>query len=810
MRKILIFFFGLFLVVASCAGVSAGWVEQWHFDVASFDYSEFQSHYSEWGRIHYRSEGQPLAADTISNGYGSAGKPILEVYLAGGMAHGEAAAAGIDHVPGSVYCLNGATGDVIWHVQDEECVFVHTMMELADCTGDGHLDLLVADYKGMMVLNARTGDVIWKRSWSYPGNTPGIVNHRLDKHNSIIRDPSDGVVYVYTSTDTGRIYKRVGSTGVMVAQSIVTNRPCYGGQAAADVTGDGDILIIEGSGIPDEGTGYGILAFDLDLNLVWKMNNFRSTGGVPVLVDVNYDGYLDVVVNTAGSSARIGVIDGRLSWQNRFQAGGDGLAVWMSGKSPTSTGCSSHNAPAVASLSNDGTLYAVMSCSSYGPGGVWDISDWHKETSWPALASGQTPGIGNVWGDVNLEIIDTPYYRIYSRLGSLLYSLTSRIGSTPLLVADVDGDGVNEVLSDGSNIFSVPGSPWGGPVWSWGWYICWETGASAVNTRQEVLSQLYNSRRTGAEFPLYPYLWEGGSSSPPQPVIAVVSPNGGEVWEIGETYEIMWVSENISGDVSVELYRDGVFVDFIEAVTSNDGSLLWTVDLSVKPGVGYTIRVSSGDGVFSDLSDDVFTLVAPSEPLIVTGPSWGLIHNNYGFSINATDPHGDSIYCMWDWGDGNVSEWFGPYEYGETVYTSYSWHQPGVFAVKVKVKNVSGLESNWSEPHRMEITLPIACLFGVVRNIQQTNEFTYVNAVAVVLLSSSSPYVAFYQSDEVIAIKKGYATGVLLENISLFGESIDFVIGRFNTAAISESPSSVNNFIRDHLLSLLHWNPKNK
>src|SRR4030042_1328843 len=171
---------------------SAAWTDQWHFDVASFDYNQFLTHYTTWGRIHYRSETQGLAANTIDNGVGSAGKPILEVYLTGGMAYGEATDAGIPNVPGSVYCINGATGAQIWHMQDEESVWVHTCLELGDCNDDGHLELLVSDYCGIMLLNAQTGSIIWKKSWSSPGNTPEIVNHRIDKHNSIIRDPSNG------------------------------------------------------------------------------------------------------------------------------------------------------------------------------------------------------------------------------------------------------------------------------------------------------------------------------------------------------------------------------------------------------------------------------------------------------------------------------------------------------------------------------------------------------------------------------------------------------------------------------------------
>lgn len=68
------------------------------------------------------------------------------------------------------------------------------------------------------------------------------------------------------------------------------------------------------------------------------------------------------------------------------------------------------------------------------------------------------------------------------------------------------------------------------------------------------------------------------------------------------------------------------------------------------------------------------------------------------YATNTTDPESDDIYYMWDWDDGNFSEWLGPYVSGEMCEANYSWQENGTYEVKVKAKDVHNDESDWSEP----------------------------------------------------------------------------------------------------------------
>ena len=87
----------------------------------------------------------------------------------------------------------------------------------------------------------------------------------------------------------------------------------------------------------------------------------------------------------------------------------------------------------------------------------------------------------------------------------------------------------------------------------------------------------------------------------------------------------------------------------------------------------------------------------PNKP-IIAGPEEGKVGEELTFSTNSIDPYNKALRYLWDWGDGIQSEWSEPIDSGETVTTSYSWDEEGIYQVKVKVKNEDELESDWSNP----------------------------------------------------------------------------------------------------------------
>ena len=93
---------------------------------------------------------------------------------------------------------------------------------------------------------------------------------------------------------------------------------------------------------------------------------------------------------------------------------------------------------------------------------------------------------------------------------------------------------------------------------------------------------------------------------------------------------------------------------------------------------------------------DIRTGNRPPEQPVIQGPVAGGSGIELNYSAVSRDFEGDKISYKWDWGDGNVSEWIGPFNASEPMMTHYSWELEGAYVVKVKAKEVTGNESDWT------------------------------------------------------------------------------------------------------------------
>jgi hypothetical protein len=94
---------------------------------------------------------------------------------------------------------------------------------------------------------------------------------------------------------------------------------------------------------------------------------------------------------------------------------------------------------------------------------------------------------------------------------------------------------------------------------------------------------------------------------------------------------------------------------------------------------------------------------APFQPTVLGGPvtaSRGILLN---FSAIALDPEADQVYYQWNWGDGNISEWSGPYVFGESAQGTHMYAENGTYNVTVRSKDVFAAESTWSAVYQVKI-----------------------------------------------------------------------------------------------------------
>jgi len=215
---------------------------------------------------------------------------------------------------------------------------------------------------------------------------------------------------------------------------------------------------------------------------------------------------------------------------------------------------------------------------------------------------------------------------------------------------------------------------------------------------------------------MHPWVYPNGYIDFQNPFVELLYPNGGEI--VNGEIILQWNAyddhtSNLDGTIRIEYSSDnGASWIELSSGLNNTGGYTWDTE-TVENGDEYLIKISAIDefeNIGYDESDSAFTVFnnnPPDTPDTPSGPTNGEINIQYGFSISIpNDPEEDEIYIKWDWGDGEISDWKGPYNSGEYLTTLYSWDNPGVYDIKVKAKDVHDEESDWSESLEITITEP--------------------------------------------------------------------------------------------------------
>ena len=94
----------------------------------------------------------------------------------------------------------------------------------------------------------------------------------------------------------------------------------------------------------------------------------------------------------------------------------------------------------------------------------------------------------------------------------------------------------------------------------------------------------------------------------------------------------------------------------------------------------------------------------PGKPADIYGSRFGGKNKIHIYNTTSTDPDGDEIYYMFDWGDGTNSGWLGPYSSGSTMIVNKTWEKIGIYKIRVKARDIYGFDSEWSEPIKVIIS----------------------------------------------------------------------------------------------------------
>lgn len=95
---------------------------------------------------------------------------------------------------------------------------------------------------------------------------------------------------------------------------------------------------------------------------------------------------------------------------------------------------------------------------------------------------------------------------------------------------------------------------------------------------------------------------------------------------------------------------------------------------------------------------------SPEIPSVPVGPDVAMTTYDTEISTSATDGDGHDLWYQFNWGDGETSDWIGPYPSGDQVTAMHKCKIPGSYSIRANVKDEYDAEPEyWSPVKTVEV-----------------------------------------------------------------------------------------------------------
>jgi outer membrane protein assembly factor BamB len=179
-----------------------------------------------------------------------------------------------------------------------------------------------------------------------------------------------------------------------------------------------------------------------------------------------------------------------------------------------------------------------------------------------------------------------------------------------------------------------------------------------------------------------------------------------------------------------ELWRKTISNEFISSspCIGSDGTVYIGSEWVKRIGPGNSWAFTGYLHAFGPIDSNL-----PPNPPQIIGTVNGTAGANYDYWVTATDPDNNPISLNINWSDGTYTDWTGECASGETITFDHTWLEKGTYQIRMKTRDVFGVESNWSNPYTVNIKGPsfrileIKGGLGISVKVKNTEMFDLTN-----------------------------------------------------------------------------------
>lgn len=180
--------------------------------------------------------------------------------------------------------------------------------------------------------------------------------------------------------------------------------------------------------------------------------------------------------------------------------------------------------------------------------------------------------------------------------------------------------------------------------------------------------------------------------------LKVTSPSSTVYWGNGGLYEHIYSTPGGSADT-----KNTVECVFVQ----NPEPGVWTLQVSADEILADThVETPAMDADYALVASPV---MGGPQPPTINGSFEAYVGIPANYTVVSSDPLGGDLYYRIDWGDGNMTDWFGPFASGVPAPASHTWMMAGDYSIIAKVKTATA-ESGNSTPFPVTVHGPVLSL----------------------------------------------------------------------------------------------------